>query len=90
MTTVNWFGAHYSVPWYFVWVPVILLIALILLLSLRILTKRTYVCPTCGKRHKPKRYDFRVLLHVGKDRLQRCPFCGETNFSAQTREDPDE
>ena len=73
---VNWFDRSYDVPWYFIAIPVVL----ILVISYVILITRTYVCPECGTEFKPRWYDFSVCLHINGERIVKCPNCGRKGF----------
>lgn len=73
---VNWFGDSLSVPWYWIAVPVFL----ILLVSYLILMSRTYICPDRKNEFKPKWYEFSVCLHINGKRVVKCPKCGRKGF----------
>lgn len=73
---VNWFGDSFDVPWYWIAVPVFL----ILLVSYLILISRTYICPNCKNEFKPKWYELSVCLHFNGKRVVKCPKCGKKGF----------
>lgn len=73
---VNWFGETLDVPWYFVVIPVVI----IFVVSYIILISRSYVCPACKTEIKPKWYDFSVCIHLGGERVLKCPKCGRRGF----------
>lgn len=69
--TVNWFGAQYDVPWYYVAVPV----AIIFVIAHIVIMSGTYVCPDCNTEFKPKWYHFFTYIHHGSKRVAKCPNC---------------
>lgn len=73
---VNWFGATHDVPWYYVAIPVLLLIAV----CYAYIMTRTYICPKCKTEFKPRWYQLSVGIHFGKKRLLRCPVCRRKGF----------
>ena len=78
---VNWFGARYDVPWYFVAVPV----AIIFIVSYVVMISGTYVCPQCKTEFKPKWYQLYVVFHFNGKRVVKCPKCGRKGFCDRTR-----
>lgn len=78
---VNWFDRSYDVPWYYVAVPV----TLILVVSYIILISGTYVCPECKTEFKPKWYQLYVVFHINDKRIAKCPKCGKKGFCARKR-----
>ena len=73
---INWFGGSYEVPWYFVVIPVLL----IMVISFFIIMRGTYICPECDAEFKPKWYQLYVGVHSGNKRLAKCPHCGKKGF----------
>lgn len=73
---VNWFGSSFDVPWYFVAIPVLL----ILIAAYLVLISGTYICPECKSEIKPKWYQFSVCLHLDDKRVVKCPQCGRKGF----------
>ncbi len=78
---VNWFTTKVDVPWYFIAVPV----ALILIISYVILMNSTFVCPDCGTEFKPKWYQLSVGIHFMGERIATCPHCGRKGFCPKKR-----
>ena len=70
----------YEVEWYVVTVPTVLVIAASLVITGIVLSKKTYVCPKCGHRFRPKWYQAAISVHAGSDRLFKCPNCGNRGF----------
>ena len=73
---VNWFGETYDAPWYFIAVPVLL----ILIAGYCILMSKTYICPHCHTEFKPKWYQLSVTVHFMGKRMAKCPHCGKKGF----------
>ena len=73
---VNWFGDTADVPWYFVAIPVLL----ICVLGYMIIMSKTYICPHCQTEFKAKPYQLYVTIHMGNQRLAKCPNCGKKGF----------
>ena len=78
---VNWFDEKIDVPWYYIAVPV----AGIFVAGYAILMSRTYVCPECGTEFKAKWYQLSVCIHMGGQRLAKCPVCGRKGFCDKKR-----
>ncbi len=77
---VHW-GAHSTyVPWYVVWIPVAVFTIVVLTVAHICVIKRRYVCPKCGKIFHPKWYEFSSWIHMGSDRVMRCPECKYRGF----------
>ena len=74
--TVNWFGETRDVPWYYIAVP----IAVILVVGYIILMSKTYVCPHCETEFKAKPHHLFVTLHMGGKRLAKCPNCKKISY----------
>lgn len=73
---VNWFGDKIDVPWYYIAIPIIILIAVLYPLML----SRTYVCPDCKTEFKPKWYHLFITIHFNGSRMAKCPKCGRKGF----------
>lgn len=73
---VNWFGETADVPWYYIAIPV----TVILVLGYIILMSNTYVCPHCNTEFKAKPYQVYVTVHMNGKRLAKCPSCKKTSF----------
>lgn len=76
---VNWFGGTVDLPWFCVVIP----IAVIFISSYLYLITRTYVCPECKTKFKPKWYQLSVCIHFMGKRIVKCPNCGRKGFCEQ-------
>ncbi len=70
--------------------PVITLFFIILGILICIFTyiylvTRTYRCPSCGHTFKPKWNEISVTIHLGDERVVRCPRCGRKGFCPRER-----
>ena len=74
--TVNWFGDTVEVPWYYVAIPVLL----ILIISYFILMSTTFICPNCNAEFKPKPHQLYVTVHFNRKRIAKCPHCNRKGF----------
>lgn len=83
---VNWFGKHYDVPWWVIAVPVTVFSLIILITVGKHIASKKYVCPECNKSFRPKLTDAILSVHVGDDRLFKCPYCGKRSFCHVSRE----
>ena len=72
----NWFGETVEVPWYFIAIPLVIVIAV----SYLVLIRGTYVCPECKTEFKPKWYQLYVAFHLNGKRVAKCPKCGRKGF----------
>ena len=70
---VNLINTTADVPWYYVAIP----IGLIMVISYFILINSTYICPVCKTEFKPKWYQLSVCIHIGTQRVAKCPKCGK-------------
>lgn len=73
---VHFGSVHYDVPWWVIAVPVFIVI----LVAHLVLVHRTYNCPNCGYKIKPKWYQISIWVHVGNKRLVKCPNCGKKDM----------
>ena len=72
----NWFGKTVNIPWYFIAIPV----CLVVVISYLVLMNTTFVCPDCETEFKPKWYQLSVGIHHMNKRLLKCPKCGRRGF----------
>ena len=70
---VHFGNIHYDAPWWSVAIPILV----VLLISHIYLIHRTYTCPNCGYKIKPKWYQISIWVHVGGKRIVKCPNCGK-------------
>ena len=73
---VNWFTTTVDVPWYFVVIPIVIIIVV----SYIMIINRTYICPECGTEFKPKWYQISIALHFMGKRVAKCPKCKRKGF----------
>ena len=73
---VNWFSESYDVPWWAVVVPLVLIIVI----AHFSIVARTYRCPECGERIRPKWYEITAWVHSERGRVMKCPKCGRMGF----------
>ena len=71
---------HWDVEWYVITVPAVLVIALSLLISGKLISKFTYVCSHCGEKFSPTLIQACLSVHIGSSRLFKCPHCGARGF----------
>lgn len=45
-----------------------------------VISRQKYVCPKCGAVISPKWYHLSAALHMGSDRVVKCPHCGRKGF----------
>ena len=45
-----------------------------------IISRQKYVCPKCGAVISPKWYHLSASLHMGSDRIVKCPHCKRKGF----------
>lgn len=78
---VNWGNERYDVPWYYIAIPVTLIVIITLAISGYFIFKRTYICPKCEKEFKPNKwYNPLWTVHFCGSRLFKCPHCKRTSF----------
>lgn len=73
---VNWFTTTIDVPWYWIAIPVTVLFVVLYM----VIISKTYICPDCQTKFKPKWYQFSVCVHFNGKRLAKCPQCGRKGF----------
>ena len=79
---VNWFGTTKDVPWYYIAIPILV----ILVAGYVILMKSTFVCPRCHTEIQPKWYELSVCIHMGSERIVKCPKCGRRGFCPKKKD----
>lgn len=87
--TVNWFDKQYDVAWWVIAIPVALLAVLLLAAARLSFGDRTYVCPACNRTFSPSWWRITFALHIGSDRVFKCPHCGTRGFCRGVRKPKD-
>ncbi len=77
---VNWFGEQYDAEWWVIAIPVAILSVAILIISKITLSNKTYICPQCKESFRPKWWKAAFSIHLGSDRVLKCPRCGRRGF----------
>ncbi len=77
---VNWFGSHFTVSWWAIAIPVTIFSVIMILAAHIHLIRQTFRCPQCGTEFQPKWHSLSVWLHMGDDRVVKCPHCGRKGF----------
>lgn len=77
---VNWFDQHYDVPWWVIAVPAVLFLLIVLIAAGKCISKKEYVCPKCNQTFHPKWWKAAVSVHIGDDRVFKCPHCGRAGL----------
>ena len=77
---VNWFGEKRETEWWVVAIIITTATVLALLLGKITLSNKTYVCPECKMLIRPKWWQAALAVHVGSDRVFKCPHCGRRGF----------
>ena len=87
--TVNWFDKQYDVPWWVIAIPIALVAVVLLVAARRAFANKTYICPKCSQKFTPKWWVVTFTVHVGSDRIFKCPHCGARGFCRLVREPKD-
>ena len=82
---VNWFDKQYDVPWYVVAIPTLIICCVAFFIAGMSIAKKLYVCPRCGSEFHPNFWLAMCSMHIGSDRLFRCPKCGHKGFCHVSR-----
>ena len=82
---VNWFDRQYDVAWWVIAVPVAVLFVVLYLFII----SKTYVCPECKTKFKPKWYHLYITIHLNGSRIAKCPNCGRKGFCPPSEETED-
>lgn len=78
--TVNWFDKTFSVPWWSIAIPTVVLVLVVWVVAGKYLSKKTYVCPKCNGEFQPVWWKAALSLHINDDRIFRCPHCGKRSL----------
>ncbi len=84
---VHWFDKSYDVPWYVIAIPVALFSVVAFWIGGTIISKKTYMCPSCRHRFHPPFWVAMVSIHVNSDRYFKCPRCGKKSFCKITKDE---
>ena len=77
---VNWFGRQYDAPWWMIAIPTVLILASAWFFVGRAIAKREYKCSECQKTFYPTWWKASFSVHMGSDRVFKCPHCGKKGF----------
>jgi len=66
--------------WLDLTVSTVLIIIIGVLIAQIVISRQKYVCPKCGAVISPKWYHLSASLHMGSDRVVKCPYCGRKGF----------
>ncbi len=84
---VNWFGDQIDVEWWVIAVPVAIILIATWGIGGLLISKKSYICPECKKVFHPKWWKTAFSVHVGNDRVFKCPNCGRKGFCKVYKED---
>ena len=68
------------IQWLDLTVSTAVIIIIGILIAQIVISRQKYVCPKCGAVISPKWYHFSAPLHMGSDRVVKCPHCGRKGF----------
>ena len=85
---VNWFDVQYEVPWWSVAIPTAVIILTALVIAGKVISSKSYICPKCNKIFSPKWWSAALSLHIGSDRVFKCPHCGRKGFCKIHKDTP--
>ena len=80
------FDEQFTVPWWVIVIPSVLIVALAWFAAARHITSQKYVCPECGKTFYPKLKDAAFSVHMNDNRALKCPYCGKKGFCPLSRD----
>ena len=83
---VNCFGEQFTVPWYVIVVPSVVIVLITWFAAAKHITSQKYVCPECGKTFYPKWKNAAFSVHMNDNRVLKCPHCGKKGFCPLSRE----
>lgn len=82
---VNWFDKQFTVPWWVIVVPSVVIVALALIFSGKHIASKEYVCSECGKKFYPKLLQAMTSVHLNGARVFKCPHCGKKGFCSSVK-----
>ena len=78
------FGSkHFDIPWWAVVLIIVIPVAAGIIISANVISKGEYKCRQCGKTFYPTKMQCVFSLHVGEERVFRCPHCGYKGFATK-------
>ena len=83
---VNWFDKQYTVPWWLVVIPSVIIVVVALVLTGKHITSQQYVCPECGEKFYPNFWKAMFSVHMNDNRVLKCPYCGRKGFCPPVRD----
>ena len=83
---VNWLDKQYTVPWWVIVIPSVIIMTCSLLLAGKHITSKEYVCSECGERFYPKFLPAMFSVHLNDARVFKCPHCGKKGFCNPVRD----
>jgi len=66
--------------WFDIAVSTAVIIVVAIIIAQIVISHQKYVCPKCGAVISPKWYHLSAGLHIGSDRVVKCPCCGRKGF----------
>ena len=86
---VNLGEAHFTVPWWAIVIPSILIVVIAWFAAAKHVASQKYVCPECGKSFYPKWWNAAFSVQMNDDHALKCPHCGRKGFCPPSRETKD-
>jgi len=82
---VNWFDKHYDVHWLVIAVPVVIFSFIVWIVAGKYIAAKKYICPQCNRSFNPKWWKSALSVHLGDDRVLKCPHCGRKGFCSVSK-----
>lgn len=83
---VHWFDQSYEVAWWVVAIPTVLILAAAFFFAGKGISKTEYRCTHCQETFYPTWSKAAFSVHVGNDRVFKCPHCGKKDFCKRADE----
>ena len=80
---------RFEVPWWVIAIPTGLFVIIVLVIAYLCRINKTYRCPVCGTRFKPKKSEISVMLKMlnyHNETVVRCPNCKRKGFCPEDEE----
>ena len=84
---VNWFDRQYDVPWWAVFIPVVVFALFVWIIAGKQIARKQYICPKCNKKFHPPWKTAALSIHVNSERVLRCPHCNRRGFCSMLRDE---